>query len=112
VDGSRLARKRLEVILETIAAARTIAEACAQLGIQETQFHDLRSRALSAAASSLELGRPGRPRKEVSPDENQVAKMAADLRALRRALRAARARREIPAVKPRLPKRKKTHRGR
>lgn len=112
VGASGLAKERLEVILETIAGERTIAEACAELGIQETQFHDLRTRALSGAASSLEMGQSGRPRLEVSAEETQIATMEAELRELRLELRAAQVREEIAAVMPHLLKgEKKTPRG-
>jgi len=112
VEASGLAKKRLEVILETIAGERTVAEACAELGIQETQFHDLRARALRSAVTSLEIGQPGRPRLEVSPEEKQIATMEAELRELRLELRAAQVREEIAAVMPHLLKgEKKTSRG-
>lgn len=111
VEASGLARKRLEVILETIAGERTIAQACAELGIQETQFHDLRTRALSSAASSLEMGQAGRPCIEVSPEQIQVATMEAELKELRLELRAAQVREEIAAVMPHLLKGEKKSPG-
>ena len=38
LEGSPVAKQRLEVILETIAGRLTVPEACQQLGIGESRF--------------------------------------------------------------------------
>jgi len=111
-DGSREAKRRLEVILETMAGERTVGEACEALGISETHFHDLRSQALEGALEALEPGQPGRPRREVSEKDQAMAALEAELRELRLELRASQVREEIAAVMPHLLKGgKKTPRG-
>ena len=54
LEGSPSAKQRLEVILETIAGQLTIPEACAQLSICESRFHDLRNETLQATLNALE----------------------------------------------------------
>lgn len=109
VEASGEARRRAEVILETLAGECTLAEACEQLDLSETQVLALRDRALEGFASALEQGQPGRPRKEeVDSDEELLSlkqrcrEQAAELREIRLELRAAKVREEIALVMPHL----------
>ena len=60
-------KTRLKAILETIAGTKTVEEACAQLDVSQSRFHELKSIALTAAAMSLEPAPRGRPRKQDDP---------------------------------------------
>lgn len=65
--GSEEAKKRLEVILKTLAGEMTIPEACKTLGIKEAMFHRVRDQAIMGAGEALEAKKPGRkkdPKKE------------------------------------------------
>ena len=61
LDGSEEAKKRLEVVLETIAGKKNVGEACKTLGIERSAFHKLRSQVLQTALSDLEPKPRGRP---------------------------------------------------
>jgi hypothetical protein len=55
------AKRRLEVILSTVAGRRGLSEAAALLGITPQRFHELRQQALQAAVAALA------PRKAAAP---------------------------------------------
>jgi hypothetical protein len=112
LEGSRHAKRRTKVILETLSQKMTIAEACAALGIGEAAFHKLRTRFLREAVESLEprpLGR--RPEQhEVNPEE--VDALRREVEDLRRELEAARIREEVALAMPHLVKGQKKKRKR
>ncbi len=105
-EGSPGAKARLKVILETLAAMKTIAEACGALGMGEAGFHKLRTRVLQEAVEGLEPRRPGRKPKEKVEDE-RIEALEAEVAMLRRALKASRVREEIALTMPHLLRRKK-----
>jgi hypothetical protein len=79
LDGSRRAKQRWEVMLETIAGAITVREACDRLGIEEAMFFRLRTQALQAALCRLEprpMGRPPLPR---SAEAERIAALEQEL---------------------------------
>ena len=49
------------LILQTLAGQTRVQQACAELGVGETRFHQLRLDALQAAVDQLELRPAGRP---------------------------------------------------
>jgi hypothetical protein len=61
LTGSPVAKQRLEVFLASVAGRLSVAEACAQLGLQKTQFFELRRRWLEGSVELLEPLPPGRP---------------------------------------------------
>ena len=86
LEGSLLAKERLEVILETLAGQLSIDEACQRLGIKEAMFFKLRTEVLRAGLARLEprpLGRP--PHHHTAAEERsielerQVEELQADL---------------------------------
>jgi hypothetical protein len=77
-----VAKQRLEVILETIAGRLTIIEACQQVGIGESRFHELRNETLQATLESLEPRPLGRPAKPTSPEQGEIDTLKAELRRL------------------------------
>jgi hypothetical protein len=50
----------------------TVAEACAELGIGESRFHQLRGEMLQAAIERLEPRPAGRPAKTAGPAERRI----------------------------------------
>jgi transposase-like protein len=80
LEGSPAAKQRLEVILETIAGQLTVPEACQQLGISESRFHELRNGTLQATLEALEPQPLGRPVKPTSPEQAEIETLKAELR--------------------------------
>lgn len=112
-EASGGAKRRLRLILETVAGQTSIPEACEALGVTEARFHEIRQEAIGAALQELEPKPPGRPPKVISEADARVAELEAEVRELRIDLRAAQVREEIAAVmphvlKPRKPALKKT----
>jgi hypothetical protein len=106
-EGTQDAKARLKVILETIAARKTIAEACQELGMCEAAFHKLRTRVLQEAVEGLEPRKPGRKPKEGSEQEGRIETLEEEVALLRRELKASRIREEIALTMPHLVKRGK-----
>jgi len=61
LTGSTVAKQRLEVFLANLAGQLSVAEACAQLGLHESRFFELRRRWLEESVEWLEPQQPGRP---------------------------------------------------
>ena len=82
LEGSPVAKQRLEVILETIAGRSTVPEACERLGIGESRFHELRNQTLQTTLDALEPRPPGRPAKPTSPEQAEAEELQTELRRL------------------------------
>lgn len=80
LEGSPSAKQRLEVILETITGQLTVSEACEQLVIGESRFHNLRHQTLQATLQALEPRPLGRPAKPISPEQAEIDTLKAELR--------------------------------
>jgi hypothetical protein len=98
LDGSPHAKQRLEVILETLAGHWTIAQACAQLGIGEAMFHRLRMAVLQAGIDRLEPRAIGRPPRAISPEQQRIAELEAQLAQLDQQRRLAELRTEVTQI--------------
>jgi hypothetical protein len=107
LEGSALAKQRLQVILETLAGRCTIEEACEQLGLSPSAFHQLRTRTLADALASLEPRPLGRPPQEASPQDVEIEALQEEVADLRTDLQASRVREEIAVVMPHLLKRER-----
>jgi len=108
LDGSQHAKTRLKVILETVSGQRTIAEACAELGIHETMFHKLRAVVLQTALDRLEPRPLGRPRQTPSPLDVRLTELEGENLRLTIDLKAAEVRRELAERLPGLGQRAET----
>ena len=98
LHGSAEAKRRAQLILETLSGRWRVHEACQALGISEQRFAQLRQEMLQAAVDRLEArpaGRPPRP-----PLTADVAALQEQLAATEEALRAAQVREEIALVLP------------
>ena len=60
-EGSKEAKQRFRIILETIHGDLPVTEAMTRLDISESRFHQIRDKALEAGLASLEPGVTGRP---------------------------------------------------
>jgi hypothetical protein len=100
--GSAQAKERLQVILQTLGGQLTIEAACTQLGLQRSAFNKLRSQFLAEATGLLEPKRPGRKKHEISPAEQEVERLRAEVADLKFELHAQQIREEIALVLPRL----------
>ena len=90
------------MILETVAGTCTVEEACEKLGVGPAAFYKLRERTLEDAAASLEPRKVGRPKKQKSPEQQEIEKLRQELFETRFELQAARIREEIAVVMPHL----------
>jgi transposase-like protein len=102
LEGSPGAKKRLRMILETLAGERTVQSACDNLGVSQARFHKLRSKWLQEALKNLEPKPQGRPPKKRYPEEEQTEELQNQLKMLEIALRAAEVREEIAVSLPHL----------
>lgn len=101
LDAEAEAKKRLEVILETVAGHKTVTAACAELGLSESRFHVIREQALEAAAKRLERRSAGRPpRAKPSAEAQRIAELEAQVNELEIARRAAEVRAELAISMP------------
>lgn len=101
LEGSGDAKRRLRLILETIAGTRSVSSACEELGIGEAAFHKLRNRTLQEAVEGLEPRPLGRPPTESEEDEH-VMELEAKVETLSRELKAAQIREELAVTLPQL----------
>jgi hypothetical protein len=99
-EGSDLACRRMRVVLETIAGAKRVLEACAELGITEQRFETIRQEAIQGGVAALELKPAGRPRK--APADDRITELEERVVELEAQLQAATIRAEMAASLPRL----------
>jgi hypothetical protein len=102
LDGAVEAKKRLRLILETLAGQRTMRAAGRLLGISERRFYVLRKAFLLSALETLKprpIGRPGQPS---AVGDERLTELEAELQRLRVDLRAAQVREEIALAMPHL----------
>src|SRR5262245_39463775 len=100
LEGPQDAKRRLELILRTLAGTCRVQEACEQLGLSEARFHQLRLEALQAALDGLTPRPAGRP--AAPPADPRVAELQQQPESLRPELPAAQPREEIALVLRRL----------
>ena len=107
LEGSREAKLRLRVVLETMAGEKTIAQACAELGLEESMVHLLRRRALAAGLRELEAKPRGRPRKEKPLEPETLERLRHENAELRSRLKESELRLELRTAIPALAERVK-----
>lgn len=100
LTGDAVAKERLRIVLETIAGQRRVGEACAQLGISEQRFDELRAEALQAAVSALEPKPLGRKPQAITTEESEVAQLRARIAELEAQVQVAAVRAEVAAILP------------
>lgn len=100
LDGSEQAKQRVQVLLETLAGTRRVGEACAQLGISEPRFDQIRIEALQAAVAALEPKPIGRPSNVPTASELEAQQLRTKVAELEAALKAALIRAELAVTLP------------
>jgi hypothetical protein len=80
--GSDHAKGRLKIMLETLRGEKSVPEACAELSLGESRFHELRVDTLQAALDRLEPRPAGRPSATVSPEQARLRELEREVRAL------------------------------
>jgi transposase-like protein len=105
IDGAPEAKRKLKVILETIAGSKPIAEACEELGIAEAMFHKLRTGWLEESVKLLEPKALGRPPKERMVEVDQLARLEEENARLQRELRASDLKADIARTMPHIVRR-------
>lgn len=89
LDGDDEAKRRLRIVLESLSGTKTIEEACEELHVSPSRFHEMRREALQSALDGLAPGASGRPRRpapDVDPErlaalERQNEELQAELQA-------------------------------
>ena len=99
--GSEEAKRRAKAILDAMRGALTVAQACAEMGVGEARYYQLRDRLLAEGVAGLEPKPGGRPRK-APPEDAQVKELETRVARLELELKAARIREQIALVLPRL----------
>ena len=102
LEGGADAKRRLEVVLETIAGQTSVEEACAKLRLRQARFHVIRNQALEAAVKRLEPQPTGRPPKQPSPEQARVVELEREVARLTRELEVAEIRTETALLLPRM----------
>jgi hypothetical protein len=92
-------RRRVRIVLATLAGQLTITEACAQLGVRRTRFFALRYQILHGALAAISARPRGRPRRAPA-DSAQIRELKARIRELELTLRATLLRSEIALTMP------------
>lgn len=102
LDVSAAARKRLQLILETIAGLCSVKDASAKLGISEARFHVMRRETLEVAGQSLEPKPSGRRPAPRAEGQERVEELECELREMKVQLEGLRIREEIALIAPHL----------
>jgi hypothetical protein len=97
-DGSPEAKQRVAVILQTLAGHMPVPQACLELAIGESRFHELRNELLQSMVSSAEARPRGRP--PADSVDARVAQLQQELQSLKLDLRAAQIREELAVMLP------------
>ena len=101
LEGSPQAKDRLRTILRTLSGEITIPQACMELGIGQSRFHQMRGEVLQDMLRGLE-GKPrGRPPDAQDPGPG-VQDLGQQVLALTADLRASQIREELAIMLPRL----------
>jgi hypothetical protein len=99
--GSEQDKERLKAILDTLYGEQRLVEACAELDVGETRFHQLREAALQGALSAIAARPAGRPSRAAPAEAEQIRLLEARTVELEQALHEAQVRAEIALVLPR-----------
>ena len=102
LQGSPEAKQRMRVILQTLAGDLTVGQACIDLGISESRFHELRNDILQHTLEHLEAKPRGRPPDVPSEQEARIRQLQQQVQSLTADLRAGQIREELAIMLPRL----------
>jgi len=101
LDGDGEMKRRLRVVLETLSGECSVEQACEELGVSPSRFHEIRREALQGALDGLAPGASGRPQREdPAADPERLKALERDNQELKRELQAALVRTEIALAMP------------
>jgi hypothetical protein len=100
LEGSEEAKTRMKVIVETLAGTKSVQEACEDLGIGKSAFHQIRTESLIGALEKLEPKPRGRPRQELSGEQQDLERLRKENDQLKVRLQVAHVREELALVMP------------
>jgi transposase-like protein len=100
LNGSAEAKRRLKIVLETLAGTCRVGEACERLGLSEQRFDQIRIEAMQAGVDRLEPRPAGRRPTVPTATELELQKALARVAELEAALHAAGVRAEIALTLP------------
>ena len=106
--GSPHAKRRAELILQTLTGQTPVEQACAELHIGQAAFFKLRARTLQEMVSGLEPRTVGRPPQHVAAEQQRIDELTARTAELEFQLQAARVREEL-ALAGLVPQQRKPH---
>jgi hypothetical protein len=98
LQGSPQAKRRARVILRTLRGELSQVEAARTLGMTPQWFDVQRRRFLQFGLAGLEEKPMGRPRQQVSAEQQRLADLEADVLRLRQELRVGKLREEVAAL--------------
>ena len=101
LDGPEELKRRLRVLLDTLAGRVSVAQACEALGVSESRLHELRREALVGALGALMPKPAGRPATAATPTEREKD-LEARIQELEVDLQAALVRTELALAMPEL----------
>jgi uncharacterized protein YceH (UPF0502 family) len=101
LEGSVEARRRMRVVLATIAGTCRVQEACEELGICEQRFETLRAVAIGAGIAALESRPMGRPPKVLTEAQARITQLEERVAELEAQLQVASVHAELASVLPR-----------
>ena len=102
LEGSVETKERLKAILDTMYGQMRLLEACGDLDISETRFHQLRELGLQGALTAMEPRPAGRPSRASQTEAEQIRVLQQRVQELEQALHEAQVREEIALVLPHL----------
>lgn len=106
IDAAAIAKERARVILENFQGSMTVAQACAKLGIEESQFHALRNAGLRGLVEALEPKPRGRPPALADEKDVRIAQLERAMVELKADLKAEALRGELAVIMPHVLQRK------
>ena len=98
LDGSDIAKERVQIVLETVAGTCGVDDACQRLDICGQRFHQLRQQIMAGAVTAAEPGTPGRRAQPPSAADEKIQRLEQQVAELQRELQASKAREEITLV--------------
>jgi len=111
LDGPEDLKRRLRVLLDTLAGRVSVAQACEELGVSESRLHELRREALEGALGALMPKPAGRPARAETTTEREK-ELEGRIQELEVDLQAALVRTELALAMPELFRSKKNSRRR
>ena len=101
LEGDSAQKQRLRVVLETLSGERSVEQACTDLRVSASRFHEIRREALQGALDGLAPGAAGRPvHADPAADAERLNALERDNLELKRELQAALVRTEIALAMP------------